>query len=350
MGLEGEHVNNGLEEQIERQRARNDIYSRALNKIVTASYEIVSVSRAILGEHARTETPISPEHLTRAYSESVHLYRIICTIMKKHKPQIEEDDDETDTGTRLNLEMILQDINPIPESQYLLRPEEDARMELNRLRIIGVIYDTTYKKLSSQAAVMRYAGSEIEKTEYKALQDKYWNFITQVSKIHELASEGKCIMTNGIPMTRGEYAPLMHILDSVEKVVRQFYRQHKIELEMNIDSGITNIHGDEQEIKQALLNILMAKAHPLRKTENPKVTLGCSRCGDNIVMYITDNGPNIPHKDEHMIFEPARNVTLEDRNYYNDIAESTIERYGGEVCVKNWPPSGVRLRITLPAN
>jgi signal transduction histidine kinase len=292
--------------------------------------------------------PVPWDSFSPIYQKAVSTYRMIFAV-RKMQISTEMLDPLSDSGNRVNLEMMLKDSPEIPDSDYLLQPEEDLRMELNRLRIIGSIYDMIFKKISGIAIDFRMKCRDIEKEdEYDAISaHRISEFLSSISAIEYEALTGKNMLLEGLARRYQNQAKLNDIIGSIAVVMDAFYKQDKIELEIIMSDRDMVVEGNPHDIKQALMNILMAKSYALRHTEKARVTIGSGVNGSYAVIYIVDNGPQIPHEDANMIFHVAENATAIGWKYDIALAERQIVSSHGFVQAKNMDV-GVEEKIILP--
>ena len=321
-------------------------YGKVLNKTEVSSQYIADKTRYALSKSSGL--PVPWDSFNPLYQQALSTYRMICAVRKMQLPGVPADP-LSDSGNRINLEILLADSPIIPDHEYLLQPEGDLRMELNRLRIVGSIYDMIFRNLSISAVEVRLKCMDIEKaTEHFDIPSpRVSEFITSMTAMQYEAENGRSMLLEGNMSVYQHQARLNDIINSIQGVMDAFYRQHKVALEIIPCPTDITVEADPRDIKQALMNILMAKPYALRRTEKAKVTMGSSTYGNSAVIYITDNGPQIPHKDANMIFAVAKNAPVFGWKYDLTLAERAINSSGGEVRARNME-KGVEEKIFLP--
>jgi hypothetical protein len=127
--------------------------------------------------------------------------------------------------------------------------------------------------------------------------------------------------------------------------------KHRIEYACAADLPL--ISGDEGQLQRALKNLLSnaVKYSPAGGT----VTLGARREGDDVLLWVKDEGVGIPEDELERIFEkfyrlksPAH-PTIRGTGLGLALVRETVEAHGGRVWAESQPGTGSTFYVRLPA-
>lgn len=143
----------------------------------------------------------------------------------------------------------------------------------------------------------------------------------------------------------------------IEAVLRQMTptaNQLGIRLEGDIAGITTPVIGDEDKLKQALVNLV---DNSLRYTPSGgKVEILTSQSSDSLEIAVADNGPGIPIQDQPYVFERfwrgdhSRSRKDGGSGLGLAISKEIIHLHGGSISIDSPPTGGIKFTITLPLN
>jgi signal transduction histidine kinase len=139
-------------------------------------------------------------------------------------------------------------------------------------------------------------------------------------------------------------------VDEVVDTLRLLLRPHPIRW-ARPDRPMTAI-GDETRFRQVLEQLLEneSKYAPIEKG----VSIGIWRLGDEVQVYVTDDGPGVPVEDWESVFEPFVRVEGRGRSRGSGIglfaARRLMEAMGGRVFLEPNGYAGSRFVVALPAS
>jgi PAS domain S-box-containing protein len=114
-------------------------------------------------------------------------------------------------------------------------------------------------------------------------------------------------------------------------------------------SGALMVYGNEQEISQVIINLMINACHAVAKKGCIQVEIACN---DNkwIHIAVKDNGTGIPKKDFSRIFDPffTTKPVGEGTGLGLSVGYGIIRRHGGDIRVRNRKDKGAVFTITLP--
>lgn len=155
--------------------------------------------------------------------------------------------------------------------------------------------------------------------------------------------------------------PLQETLQRAVDAVAGFAHEREVQIDVQID--IEGAHedvevlADSDRLQQVIVNLLSnaVKFSP----EHTRVGLRWKRCGDEVVVEISDQGPGIPQDQLEVIFDKFHQLERTSTRKYGGaglglaISRTIIEQFGGKLWAESTPREGstffVRLRVALQA-
>lgn len=135
---------------------------------------------------------------------------------------------------------------------------------------------------------------------------------------------------------------LRHIFALVEPEARE----HGIELILKLDDSLPAIEVDENQLSQALLNVLINSFQAV--SDHGRILLGSSLQEGEILLEISDNGPGIPEADLERVFEFYYTTKEEGTGLGLSIAQRIVHQHGGTMVVESELGEGTHVYIRLP--
>jgi PAS domain S-box-containing protein len=148
----------------------------------------------------------------------------------------------------------------------------------------------------------------------------------------------------------------MHAIDVCQVVddVINFLGNHSDFRNVRIQSptactGPLMVFGNEQELSQVVINLMINACHAVDKKGHIQVETGID--GQNWVwISVKDNGTGIPEKNFSRIFDPffTTKPVGQGTGLGLSVGYGIIRRYGGDITVRNRKDKGAAFTITLP--
>ena len=138
---------------------------------------------------------------------------------------------------------------------------------------------------------------------------------------------------------------LRHIFALVEPEARE----RQIELVLDLEELLPPITVDENQLSQALLNILINAFQAVG--EKPRVVLHSrlDRSDRDVILEILDNGHGVPEEDLERIFEFYYTTKDTGTGLGLSIAQGIVHQHGGTLEVESQAGGGTTLSIRLPS-
>ncbi len=116
--------------------------------------------------------------------------------------------------------------------------------------------------------------------------------------------------------------------------------------EKHIPAGLPDLRGDPDQIRQALLNLVMNAVQASPRGDRIKIS---ARFEDpNVVITVKDHGNGVPEVVRTRIFEPFFTTRDTNLGLGLPIAEQIVSAHGGKIAVDSSTGAGTSVSITLP--
>ncbi len=115
--------------------------------------------------------------------------------------------------------------------------------------------------------------------------------------------------------------------------------------------ALPDCHGDASLLEQVLSNLLSNAFKFTRKTASPRVEIGSSRQGPELVYYVRDNGAGFDMKRADKLFGVFQRLhpasQFEGTGVGLSIVQRIVQRHGGRVWAESVPGAGATFYFTL---
>ena len=140
------------------------------------------------------------------------------------------------------------------------------------------------------------------------------------------------------------------VLENVMTLAREPASKQKLRLVLECPSDFGAIEGDERRIKQVMYRLL---SNALKfSNQGGEIKIGALRQGDEIGLYIADNGIGMSEADQKSVFENFRRANPSDRQRGAglglSLVRSFVELHGGWVQLDSTLGKGTRVTCFLP--
>jgi signal transduction histidine kinase len=134
-------------------------------------------------------------------------------------------------------------------------------------------------------------------------------------------------------------------------LVRPSADKRQVQLLLNIEANLPSIHGDEIQLQQVLINLLINALDAV--DDNPprtrRVTIVVRPVGSTVEVAVSDNGLGIAADKIQSIFEPFFSTKPDGLGMGLVISRSIIEAHGGQIWATNNESRGATFTFTLTA-
>jgi signal transduction histidine kinase len=244
----------------------------------------------------------------------------------------------------------------VDKSFYKGTPEEIAHE--NDLLRQEVIQKEKYKLAASLAggiaheirnpltALQTFCSKIIEKKDDPKFLQKFQNITTQeLARIESLAKDLTDFAKPSVPSFTS--VNVNKLIEETLDLVQSQLSKNNINLSLNIsDSAQASITADKNQLKQALLNIILNAIDAM--PEGGEMTVSTEHSSPAITIIIQDTGQGIADEDLKYIFEPFFSKKQSGTGLGLFITKSIIEKHSGKVVCKSKTNHWTEFRIELP--
>jgi two-component system NtrC family sensor kinase len=128
-------------------------------------------------------------------------------------------------------------------------------------------------------------------------------------------------------------------------------RTGNIDVQMELDPAVRRVHGDDRQLQQVLLNLIVNAEQAMAAESLRRLTIATTNVSDRVCIAVSDTGPGMTPEVRSRIFEPFFTTKPEGAGTGLGLSVSygIIQSHGGSLAVESAPGAGATFRITLPA-
>jgi two-component system NtrC family sensor kinase len=123
-----------------------------------------------------------------------------------------------------------------------------------------------------------------------------------------------------------------------------------IEIQTALDPGSPRVHGDYNQIQQALINLIFNAVDAMPGGGTLSLASVLRPSGQTVQIRVADTGCGIPKEEQEHLFEPFYTTKKEGKGLGLGLAtvQGIMERHRGRVCVESDPGKGSVFTLELP--
>jgi two-component system NtrC family sensor kinase len=151
----------------------------------------------------------------------------------------------------------------------------------------------------------------------------------------------------------GPTRSLIDVNEMVELTLRlrgYSLRSAGIDLQVDLESALPAVPGDDQRLQQVLLNLIVNAEYALQRAERKHLAVRTERDGDGVALYVTDSGVGMAEEVRQRIFEPffTTKSAGEGTGLGLSVSYGIVRAHGGTITVESTPGEGTTFRVFLP--
>jgi signal transduction histidine kinase len=154
-----------------------------------------------------------------------------------------------------------------------------------------------------------------------------------------------------VELERGLFS-LREALERGVVMVRERASKNGVALQLELDSSVDLVEGDERRIRQVVFNLL---SNAVKFTPaGGRVEVSTARVDGEVQIAVCDTGPGIAAADQQRIFEEFQQARSgngerpEGTGLGLALSKSLVELHGGRIWVESEPGKGSTFTFTLP--
>ncbi len=169
--------------------------------------------------------------------------------------------------------------------------------------------------------------------------------IKEVDRLGDITEE--YLRFAGLPRPRLEREDLNAIVSSVLAFVREELAKKGIAVESRLDGDLPPVPADENQLRQALLNLLRNAAEAMKG--GGRITVATSSEAGEVRVTIADTGEGIADEHRARIFEPFFSTKARGTGLGLALTHQIVVEHGGGIDVDSQLGRGTTFTVRLPA-
>ena len=141
------------------------------------------------------------------------------------------------------------------------------------------------------------------------------------------------------------------VLDATLQLLENRLAVFPVSLSLHRNPAMPELHADPEQLREALLNILLNACEAMEYSGSLRVEELLSGSGDGALfacIRVQDSGPGIPPEHLPDIFTPFFSTKEQGTGLGLPIAKSILEEHGGDIQVSSSPETGTVFTLLLP--
>lgn len=135
-------------------------------------------------------------------------------------------------------------------------------------------------------------------------------------------------------------------VDDVVRLARSSLTAANVKIETQLPGDVPLIEGDEEQIKQVLLNLTMNAAQAM--DDSGVITVSARRDGRQVVLVVADDGPGIPEEMRSRVFEPFVTTKESGTGLGLAVVHQIVSQHGGRIDIETNGARGARFVVRIP--
>ncbi|PIV85529.1 MAG: hypothetical protein COW52_01750 [Nitrospirae bacterium CG17_big_fil_post_rev_8_21_14_2_50_50_9] len=259
------------------------------------------------------------------------IYENTCTYV--HNP----------SGKALGIVMVSRDIT---ERKQM----EDRLLHQEKMMVVGELSAAIAHELNNPLAAMSmFAQMLIDECTGETPYREHAEVIMRNTQVCKKIIRGLLDYAARSPVKRQPFNINRCLKEAVD-LYRPLLGKKDHEVVFSLDEGIREFMGDEEQIRQVFVNMIMNAMQAMESRGVLTLKTSCNGAS-GIEVEIQDSGPGIPSENIDKIFDPffPTKPSGIGTGLGLSISKKVIESHGGTIRVKSETGNGTRFIITLPA-
>jgi C4-dicarboxylate-specific signal transduction histidine kinase len=304
-----------------------------------ATHELPLV-RALAGETVRSqELFVRNDHNTPGHWIAVHARPVLGT-----------------SGTPEGAVAVLVNIDDAHRLREIRDERSSELSRIGRLALIGQIVDTAAHRLSQPlAAIANYAGAASQLQSLGRLETAQLDeILEQIIRLAERGGEtleALRALTRRHSLARGP-VDLNAVAVSALELLSDRLRRERVQVERRLAADIPVVYGQEMELQQAIMHLLVNAVEALSTTADTERRLFVSTDFDpqtqRARLVVGDNGPGVDEGLGERIFEPWLTTKAATLGLGLAVARNILYHHGGSIGMQRSDDGVTRFTIELP--
>jgi len=225
---------------------------------------------------------------------------------------------------------------------HLLQAERQAAWGEVARRLAHEIKNPLTPIQLSAERLQHKLSDKLDKDSAQLLQRATQTIVSQVTAMKNMVSD----FAN---YARGPASKLSHL--DVHKLIREvldLYEANAITIVPKLEALRSEINCDATRLRQVFHNLLQNAQDALQGVAQPQITLRTETRGEEIHLYVEDNGTGFPESVLSRAFEPYMTTKTKGTGLGLAIVKKIVEEHGGHITIENNVNGGACINIRLP--
>ncbi len=231
-----------------------------------------------------------------------------------------------------------------------IRKFEKEQKERERLSFLGNLVANFAHEIRNPLNGLAIAAQRLRR-EFPAANDEQNKLTTimikEIDSMTRILNDFLSLVRPQVKETQG--FDLGQLIRDIGVLVKEQAAQHRIEYVERISDNVV-VEGNPEEMKRALLNLLLNAVEVLASAEltKPEIEVSLKKEGNEVFIMVRDNGPGISASALKKIFEPYYTTKKGGTGLGLFIAHKIIQEHNGVIKVQSEVGKGTTFTIMLP--
>lgn len=149
-----------------------------------------------------------------------------------------------------------------------------------------------------------------------------------------------------IPKPRRERVALGEVLGQRLMFMQSLFKAQNVELVTDFDASMPMIFADEEQIWQAVLNLVQNSIDAM--TNGGKLTVSLTGDGTDTVLKVSDTGKGMREEEREKLFKPFFSTKQSGTGLGLPLSQQIVAEHGGAIVCESEPGKGTTFIIRLP--
>ena len=139
------------------------------------------------------------------------------------------------------------------------------------------------------------------------------------------------------------------MLQEVKALFHKELSEHNIACEITIDPPGLHLEGDENMLKQVIINLVKNSLEALKQSNNGAINIMARKENSQHIIAVADNGPGIPVEHMDDIFTPFFSTRDDGSGIGLSFSKQIVRLHGGTISIQSEPGKGctVTMRFSM---
>jgi two-component system sensor kinase FixL len=264
---------------------------------------------------------------------------------------------QTSDSKRRKYVGIIRDLSAVKATEAVVRELETHLAHADRLVMLGELTAGIAHEINQPlTAIAAYAdaGARMLKTAAPGAEIELDNICLRVAE--QARRAGDVVTRLRMMSRRGKLAKGHHDINALVSSVLALF-EHELSsagigLEFNSEPGLPELHVDEIQLQQVMVNLIKNSIDALKAagTGNPLIRIRVASAGRDLEFSVRDNGPGVPADLEGRLFEPFFTTKLSGVGLGLSICKNIAVAHGGNLRYRKGAEGGAEFTLSLPMN